>query len=317
MNFYLQDEEAIFKSITQHLKIKSIDKFDEKIDELFEDLMNQFKFDIEFNKKTNFSGHTKYRDILANIVAIYKNRFEFLNENIFQKISLVLPVSLFVMIYSSIKYHNKYIRFDFYENNVMGVKFYELDEKRRCSGYQNILPLEPVLKEKYVGLFELRMTSNEKAYTIKSLTRLLIALIPLLLILWIDVKLASINNYLAKNTVFDFEWDNRGNREIRMNKGGGFVANVFKEMFESTSTRSNSKRVNNFKCLPQTNRISHEVHYTIGVNIVLLLVLVCLQAYIKRIRALICGCVYPDRDQERAVWLYNHLMNLYSRYANI
>lgn len=169
-----------------------------------------------------------YRELLLNLTSTYKERLEWLNHNVFLKIYLVVPFSILIIIYSSIRYHNRYVRFDDYQNNILGVKFYELEAKRTSSGQLALLPLKSTtIRNKYVGLFELRMTAKEKRYTIKSLSRLLVALVPLMLALWADTKLASLSHYLAESTRFTTEWEPGEAIGIEV-KGQGFMANNFR-----------------------------------------------------------------------------------------
>lgn len=246
------------------------------------------------------------------MAAIYQERLEFLNTYVFPAINLVLPLSLILVIYSSLRYHDRYVRNDAYHNSIIGVKFYEIDEKRRSCGTATLLPLNSVLTDKYVGLFDLRMTSYERKYTIESLIRLFLAFSPLLLALWLNDKFVALNVYIISNTAFEMEWSS-SERDGAI-RGNGLVADTLRHMFES---QGSYHKINNINCLPKVSLIDQTVHRTMGYSVVILLCLTCFQAYIKRMRSFLCGCVYPERDHERAIWLYNHLLSLYSRYFKI
>lgn len=70
-------------------------------------------------------------------------------------------------------------------------------------------------------------------------------------------------------------------------------------------------RFSNRKCLPTPSKPNSTANDAIKFYIIILILLTSLQAYIKRSRAVLAGSVYPERDQERAVWLYNHLLSVY------
>jgi hypothetical protein len=301
------------------LKNATLDKIDAVIDRTVDPLLKQFEFEaqLDLNTSTRVSNSSSYRDLLFNLASVYQERLEFLNANILPQLNLVLPISLLFVIYSSLRYHNKYMRRDYYENNVMGVKFLELEEKRRLNGKPTVLPLNSLLKNKFVGLFDLRLTKREQAYTWKSLSRLMIIFVPILLTLWLDDILVSVNEYVASNTLIEMKWEPNELMKIHVVQGGkSFLGQTYKQLFESFKNKETSgKMLNNLKCLPKSSRVNGDVHYTISFCLVLLLVLTGFQAYIKRSRALLAGCVYPDRDQERAVWLYNHILALYTRFV--
>lgn len=314
------DAGIFFRSIMYDLKNVTLDKIDAVIDRTVNPLLKQFEFEaqLDLNTSTHVSNSSSYRDLLFNIASVYQERLEFLNANILPQLNLVLPISLLFVIYSSLRYHNKYMRRDYYENNVMGVKFLELEEKRRLNGKPTVLPLNSLLKNKFVGLFDLRLTKREQAYTWKSLSRLMIIFVPILLTLWLDDILVSVNEYVASNTLIEMQWEPNELMKIHVVQGGkSFLGQTYKQLFESFKNKetSGSKMLNNLKCLPKLSRVNGDVHYTISFCLVLLLVLTSFQAYIKRSRALLAGCVYPDRDQERAVWLYNHILALYTRFV--
>jgi hypothetical protein len=66
--------------------------------------------------------------------------------------------------------------------------------------------------------------------------------------------------------------------------------------------------VNTFQCLPNTSIVEPHIYDMLLTYTILLFSLSLFQSYIKRFRSVIVGCVYPEKDQERAVWLYNHIL---------
>jgi hypothetical protein len=66
--------------------------------------------------------------------------------------------------------------------------------------------------------------------------------------------------------------------------------------------------IDTYHCLKEPNVVD-KTHYDTLITLVLsLFYLSFLQAYIKRFRIIIAGCIYPERDKERAIWLYNHIL---------
>lgn len=295
------------KNKTSKFSYKLNTRIDEILDPLIDDLTVNVTTISDTHTNVN-SSVASYRELLKSLGAVYQERLEFLNTYVFPAINLILPVSFLLVVFSSIRYHNRYVRDDSYHNLIMGVRFHEIDELyRREHAGRSLLPLNRQLKDTYVSLFDIRMTSRERNYTVSSLVRLFCALTPLLFAVWLNDKLAALNMYLTRNTGFDMQWSTSDTKEAI--QGRGLVANTLRDMFVSSGS---NQSITNSRCLPRVSRLDRHVHRTMGWSVVVLLALTCFQAYIKRARVFVCGCVYPERDHERAIWLYQHLLNLYS-----
>lgn len=49
--------------------------------------------------------------------------------------------------------------------------------------------------------------------------------------------------------------------------------------------------------------------YSIGFLFLACFLMTVFQAYGLRLRHIIAACYYPKREQSRAIWLYNHILN--------
>lgn len=198
---------------------------DQIIDPIIEEFDTSAEYEVIMEKD---SSGVNYRELLSNLTATYKERLEWLNQNVFARVYLIVPLSIVLIVVSSVIYHDKYLRRDEYDNKVIGVKFYELDAKRVASGKLGLLPLRSAyVRDRFVGLFESRMTAKEKKFTVRSLLRLLVLIVPLLIALWADTALASLTDYLGQATQFSTEWESGEAISIDV-KGQGYFANNFR-----------------------------------------------------------------------------------------
>ena len=69
--------------------------------------------------------------------------------------------------------------------------------------------------------------------------------------------------------------------------------------------------ISNKHCLPKAHQ-GERMFTMLNINIGIIFVITVFQAYFMRLRAICAGCVYPKRDEERAVWLYNHILEIRS-----
>ncbi len=48
-----------------------------------------------------------------------------------------------------------------------------------------------------------------------------------------------------------------------------------------------------------------------------ILIMTVLGVYFERLRSICAGCVYPNRDEERNIWLYNHILEIRTMQASL
>lgn len=130
-----------------------------------------------------------------------------------------------------------------------------------------------------------------------------------------DHALFTFCEYLRMYAKIDLELDSSqpDNQKI---EGTGLMANAYRHIFDSfiqPDGVSNKQRlISNVHCLPLGLEPKYDVYKQIGVYTVILLVVSSLQAYTKRLRSVLAGSVYPNRDFERSIWLYNYILSVSS-----
>ena len=60
--------------------------------------------------------------------------------------------------------------------------------------------------------------------------------------------------------------------------------------------------------MPTPSSPNYDIYKRIGIYTFLITLLICFQSYINRWKSALAGCVFIERDLERSVWLYNHLL---------
>lgn len=239
------DARYFFRSLWYDLKTNTLDSLNDKIDSSIEKINRQFKFDAKYERNfTNRLDASKsYKKVLQNLAVIYYERLEFVYVYLQKCLSVLFPVSLILVLQSALKYHNRYLRTDHYKNNIIGVKFHELEEKRRLNGQITLLPLDEQLHGKYIGLFDLNLTKVERDYTFKSLINLCVLLLPIVLALVCDHFLLRVNEYMHDNTLVEIELEPVESMSTEIN-GHGFLASIYSELFEILGNNNNQ---NTFK----------------------------------------------------------------------
>jgi hypothetical protein len=307
-----------FKDIGQDM----IENIEQHLNETFDPLINEFRFEKKITKKSlksRLNNETKsVQDISAEIFEIYYEKIEWM-KFAFDKVKFLFPISLVLVILKAIKYHDKYLKSDYFHNYVLGVKFYELDHKRKSKSLPTLLPLNDFLRDKFVGLFDSYLTQKEIDLTNKSIIALVLVLAPIYFAMLADHFMFKLNDYFYFNGKIDIQLDypvksQNNSQSMTISNGGGFAPNFYSELISILDKdRQNNNVATNFsneKCLPQSSEPNYQIYTRIYVYTVIVFLLTLFQAYIKRWRSAFAGFVYPDRDLERSVWLYNHLLSI-------
>lgn len=286
--------------------------WDKHIDNIIDPFIKQFEFKVDYNKNMTHSyiQDRDYKSIALQIMKAYNERLEYLNANLFQ-FHLVFPISFVFIIFGALIYYRNFIARDDYKNNIISAKFYEINEIRRLNNQPTVLPLNDLLKNRYVDLFDYKLSKTEWESTIFSVFLLVLYITPILFSLSMDNFMFSVNNYAVNNTAVEVNLGSTHPISGKV-KGKGFMAAIYKQafnLFDGSFDEDNST-FSNIQCLPKPKQPNEAVHNAIKRNIVILLVLTCFQEYIKRWRSILAGCVYPERDHQRAIWLYDHLLRL-------
>ena len=227
-----------------------INETQKRIDQAVEPLLNQFVFKMRKEKlsTTKLNSTAKsFKELSLDILDTYYERLEIFNAHI-SKVQFLFPLSLLFATFSAIKYMNLYLRRDHYKNFVLGVKFYELDEKRKSLNQPSLLPLSDYLKEKYVGIFDAYMTDREINITFNSIVALIITLVPIYMAMACDHFLFSVTVYLKTYGKLEINIEDGNDEEIFSSKnvqGQGFTSDVFRELMNVFSrVTPNSQNIN-------------------------------------------------------------------------
>ena len=136
-----------FRALCMHVTAKIEALFDfrdtslwsEFVDQTLDPFINQFVFELHTGQNvTNKLDQDKgYKQIVMELAAVYHARLDFLNSNL-NKFNLVFPVSFVFIIVGTLVYLKNYLKRDDFKNNLIGMRFLELDEKRCRKGMSDV-----------------------------------------------------------------------------------------------------------------------------------------------------------------------------------
>ncbi|CAF0889365.1 unnamed protein product [Brachionus calyciflorus] len=300
-----------FKGMFREIKNNTIGAMRRETDKRVKELQDEFEFEL-IEEDPNHVEEEKMKDKIFKIAQVYKERFDKMSPYLL-KLNFAFPVSLVIVVLSARSFHKKYLKRDKFQNYMIGIKFYELDFKRKLKNLPTILPLNDLMNTKFSEIFSISLTKEERHYTIKSITTLSLLLLPVYIFRLTEDTVIGVNQYVANFAHVEIQYAEGETMEYNA-KSQGLLTNVFGLIFGFFKDSDNPEfDFENSKCLPSSSPTNLETRKIINISIIVLYVLAVFQSYIKRLRCFFCDCIYGEREQQRTLWLYNRLLNIYSR----
>jgi hypothetical protein len=297
-------------------KYQAVELWDNTISGLVDDFASNFVFNVthQNENKMNYTQDKSYLTIGKEITEIYNKRINSVNGFLESFNLQILPMSIIVVLLQSIWYHNKYLKKDKFSNYIIGARFHEIDLKRKKNRLPSLLPLDPVLNVHYTHLFSLNQTNDERGIIIVAVIILLCTMLPIFFTILLDLTMYEVNVIIKEYASIEIPLsDNLAPSTMKVEvKGKGFIASMYRNIFDSIYDISNGRQkisIDRQPCFQtEPNKPYYDVHTAIFVYSIILLSITVLQSYICRARSLIMSAFYPEREEERSLWLYKQLL---------
>ncbi|XP_075048099.1 DC-STAMP domain-containing protein 2 [Mixophyes fleayi] len=218
---------------------------------------------------------------------------------------------MFVCIYNyimALRYRQKYLFEDDFDNIYITRKFIELDVMRAKSNRKTLLPLSSKEAYRFVRPGSLSLTRREmKGYMFEIINvfRNLLIVTFLVLVDYIFYWVLDMVAYLLKGEVVA-----RAPLLLTVSvKGKGFMSEMFSEIVSAFDVmqRSNITVVSK-KCMINPSQPYFMGYLLIGAMYGLAFFIAICGIYMGRLKHGICAYYYPSREQERICFLYNNLL---------
>ncbi|XP_039963970.1 DC-STAMP domain-containing protein 2 [Bactrocera tryoni] len=280
----------------------------DKLREFTDEIKNMFDVTVTFEHDFSFStvASRNLTDVSKAIMAEIHLRmanffliFGFLD---------VIGGFLFVMvIIKALYFKMKYLRQPDYDNRYLTKDFIEIDEQRKLTDQDRVLPLKRTEKHKYIWISSCRLTRREIFRLLRSMVFLFISTIQIFCICFADYcfywLLAMIRFYggmeanveIPPYVVVDV-------------KGEDFAAQIFRGIVEAFEPVNQKFNVDTTPCLPKPSVPNFRRYFDIGGICLLAWIFLFCEPYGLRLRHLVMRVYYPVEARQRAAWLYNQIL---------
>ena len=284
---------------------------------IFGNMFGRFEdvFDIHFNASRTYhyyeSQDKSFISIVKSIGEDYKMKILYLI-TVIREIDYFFPFFIIYLLYESWSYLHKYKNHIEFDNYTLSANFEKIDKKRYIRNYRTLLPLRSDLKKNYVCLGSTLKTKKEEKQTTWAIRLFFVVLLPILYMIAMDQLMIVVYSFVIKHAYVKTNFKNLvpGNTKLSLHiEGVGFMSKIYKFLFNTFGNLARSNiTIDTTECCPPVSPMKENWYIIIGTMLAVLLFVSVFNSYILRLRGVFIGSVYTQRDEERAIWLYNHII---------
>ncbi|XP_066270347.1 DC-STAMP domain-containing protein 2-like [Branchiostoma lanceolatum] len=276
---------------------------------VMENLEREFYFDVDiyhnYTLTKDFSKSGK--EIREEILNEIKGRTETFRKCI-GAVSNIMVITFLVLYLKAASYRRKFMTKDRFDNLYITEEFKAMDKKRNDMWKETVLPLDMRDYYNYIHPAGFRMAKAEKSKLGRGLIFWLINVIYGGFIMGMDWAQWWLLFMVALNA--DMKIDANPPYRIGMQvNGDGMLADMFRVLITSFDPLAEEDfTFDTSKCLPNPRFPDLSIYRKIGFIYGACLFTVFFEAYGLRLRRATCASYFPERERERIVWLYNHML---------
>ncbi|OQV13042.1 DC-STAMP domain-containing protein 2 [Hypsibius exemplaris] len=293
--------------------IGKVDTILEPIKAVIKNLVNKIKqqlyVDLKFDHHMNytFEQSKSITDVRKEIMKEIRSRVDFFDFAV-ELSDVALFMVFFMLVFKAWTYRYKYLVHDRFDNAYITFTVRDIDERRSDMGKETLLPLRRDETKLYVKTNAWSLAHSEKKKLFTSLVFFFSPAMQAAFYMFMDTTLFWLLNVIRKYGAFDAEIEVPANIELRV-KGSGFLASMYRTIIKSFNPLLKIlPKVDTTPCLPFPSAPDYAKYKKIWALLGLVLALILLEAYGLRVRHVICSWFTPNREKERAVWLYNSIL---------
>ncbi|KAL5019782.1 hypothetical protein ScPMuIL_002674 [Solemya velum] len=295
--------------ITEAIKYLIESEIGKRVSGAIYDIYEMFYFDINlhYHYSLNMTQTKSYGQVKEDIITDIKTRLESFHRAM-EYVQDILLITVTFVVVKAVLYRHKFLTKDGFDNVYISMRVKEIDERRCELGRESIFPLTGKEAGRYIDTGSRKMVRGEKKKLARGFILLVISGCHSGFYIMCDYGLYWILYLVAKHFRVTTHVQVPPHLKLHV-QGRGALADMYRALIGMFDPLAESNvKMDTTMCLPRPYRPNFEVYETIGVIFLICFLLTTFEAYGLRLRHIIAGCYYPQRERQRAVWLYNHIL---------
>lgn len=229
-------------------------------------------------------------------------------DEIFVIVKRILAFVFLKLLFDSQKYHDAYLRDIEFDNFYITRYFRKIDARRRAQGKHTLLPLKKVERKKLADVRTWKPLKKEKEQLLSQSFKLLLEMLTATTFILLDRLFYEALDLVRRHARIDYLQTGHHDLMLKV-KGTGMIAALLRSVVKGFNVKKRIKvQRSNAACLPQPTLLSNYYLFKIYGTYFLIWLLVVVQAYVLRLRRLICSYFYRKREKKRILFLYNETL---------
>ncbi|XP_058122997.1 DC-STAMP domain-containing protein 2-like [Anopheles ziemanni] len=289
-----------------------VDEIEQGIQRLIENMKDLFRVRVEYEHGFDFS--TNASKSFAEVVGEIKEEIAERSLPLRRTFNIigVLTSGFFVCILlRTIRYRDRYLRKDDFDNKFLTEDFYAIDARRVALNIATVFPLTRKERNRYIPLISYHLTWNERWRILKSVSFMLLSTIQIGGLVFADYalywSLTLIKHFMREES----EHPNNSSHMVPLAvgiSGEGILADTLRDIVRSFDPIANGTAIDPSRCIPEASAPRFERYWQILLLLVLCWLFAVLEPYGLRVRQIVMRRYYPYRARARALWLYGDMM---------
>ncbi|XP_053687022.1 DC-STAMP domain-containing protein 2 [Sabethes cyaneus] len=280
-----------------------------KLNDFMENIRSMFYVKVDFDHA--FAFQTNYSKTFSQITEEIREEISHKSRGLFTLFNLFGVISSFCFIcvvIRSVRYKMKYLTKNVFDNCYISRDFMAIDERRRQMGRDCVLPLTRRERNRYISLTSCKLTRKEKLRIARNAVFLFVSSVKIVGIISGDYCLywlLTTVRYAALKQA-GIERPPMVTLEVR---GSGIIADMYRGIVGAFEPMvQHLDVIDAVQCAPEPLEPNLNRYLLICLSLLFCWMATVLEPYGLRTRQLIMRGYFPERAQERAVWLYNDIL---------
>ncbi|XP_046552587.1 DC-STAMP domain-containing protein 2-like [Haliotis rubra] len=269
--------------------------------------MFYFNITIDYHYSLHMNQSKSYEQIKEEIMEEIKGTLNRLVDLINVADHVMTFMVTFVVI-KAVMYRYKYIHKSHFDNVFITAHVHRIDERRQELGRETIFPLMPDENTKYGRASSPRLLRSEKMKMAKGIVFWTFAASHGCYYLMCDYGLYWVLSLIR--THFEVKTNSAIPPHTKLHvQGEGAMADMYRALISVLDPVSDVYLdVDTSHCLPNPAVPNFAIYEIVAIIYGVCFFLSVSEAYALRLRHVIAACYHPGREEQRAVWLYNHIL---------
>lgn len=206
------------------------------------------------------------------------------------------------------KYHDKYLRDIQFDNFYVTRYFRRIDARRKLEEKHTLLPLKKIERKKLADVRTWKPLKKEKEQLLSQTFKLLLEMLTATTFVLLDRLFYEALDLVRRHARIDYV--QTGHHDLLLQvKGTGMIATLLRSVVKGFNVKKRIKiQRSNAACLPQPTLMSNYYFFKIYGTYFAIWILIVVQAYVLRVRRVICAYFYRKREKKRVLYLYNETL---------